>query len=819
MQGLTSHEAEKRLHQFDLNTLPEKPPPSSFRIFLSQFMSPLVYVLFAAGAITLFLGDTQDAAVIFIAVLLNALFGFVQERKASQTLTSLKKLIVHEVEVLRDGKRQKLTATNLVPGDIVYLHQGTKVPADGVLLEANRLFVNEAILTGESLPVAKSLEEKKESIANIFMGTVIASGFGLMEVTVTGSKTEMGKIALEIQEPREETPLKQKLTTFSHQLVILVISLTFIVFIVGVVSQRDMLEMFTVSTALAVSAIPESLLIGLTVVLAIGMQRILKRNGLVRKLVSAETLGGVTTICLDKTGTLTKGKFEIAQVVGDTSAIALQMIVANDHDDPIVIAAYEWATSKESPDRFLSKYPRLDNIPFLSKERYSVSLTEWDSKNNMLFVNGAPDYLLEWSDLSAKEKASIMKTLEEFTLAGKRVVGLARKNVSKKITKIYTKVVKEHLTWVGMIAFTDPVRVGVADALSKAQKAGIKLIVITGDYPKTARSVMAEVGIDVAPHEIITGDVLQNISSSDFSEQIKDIKLFARTTPEQKLSIVEALKSRGEVVAMMGDGVNDAPALNRADIGIVVGDAADVAKESADLVLLDSRFETVVAAVEEGRGIYSNVRKIIMYLMSAAFNEITTVVGAIILGFPLPITTAQILWINLVSDGFPNIALTIDPKHKGLMQSPPRPPQELLVTPWMKALILIISLTSGILSLGLFVYVFMESGDLKKAQSVAFVSLGINSLIYVFSIRTLSQPFGKESFFANKWLIGAVFAGFVLQFTPFIFESTRQFFGVVMLPASYWISIFGTGIVTLVIIELVKSAYRFRFKNHITSSF
>lgn len=819
MNGLTNIEARKRLVIFGPNILPEKSPPSSLGIFFSQFMSPLVYVLFAAGAITLFLGDHGDALVIFVAVFLNALFGFVQERKASQTLSSLKKLLVHEIEVLRDGKRQKCSANEIVPGDIVYLHQGTKVPADGVLLEANRLFVNEAILTGESMPVSKSLEEKKTDVANVFMGTVIASGFGLMRVTVTGSKTEMGKIALEVQEPREETPLKKQLMTFSHQLVVLVVSLTFMVFVIGVVSQRDIVEMFTVSTALAVSAIPESLLIGLTVVLAIGMQRILKRNGLVRKLASAETLGGVTTICLDKTGTLTKGKFEISQIVGDKDDIALQMIVANDHDDPIVIAAYDWAVGTESPDKFLSKYSRIDNIPFLSNERYSVSLTEWDSENNMLFVNGAPDYLLEWTDLPAKEKGKILKTLETFTSEGKRVIGLARKKVSKKSAKINTKLVKEHLTWVGMITFTDPVRVGVADALSKAQKAGIKLIVITGDYSKTARSVMAEVGISVAPHEIITGDMLFDTSSSDFSEQIANIKLFARTTPEQKLSIVEALKLRGEVVAMMGDGVNDAPALNRADIGIVVGDASDVAKESADLVLLDSRFETVVGAIEEGRGIYSNVRKIIMYLMSAAFNEITTVVGAIILGFPLPITTAQILWINLVSDGFPNIALTVDPKHKGLMHIPPRSPRELLVTQWMKVLILIISLTSGLLALGLFVYVFMESGDLKKAQSVAFVSLGINSLMYVFSIRTLSQPFGKENLFANKWLIIAVIVGFILQLTPFLFESTRDFFGVVTLPVFYWISIFATGIVTLIIVELFKSLYRFRFKNRLTSSF
>jgi P-type Ca2+ transporter type 2C len=732
---------------------------------------------------------------------------------------ALKRMITQTAEVLRDKERRKINAHDLVPGDVVFLHQGTKVPADGVLIQANRLYINEALLTGESVPVIKKAAEnteKKNRQEHHFswMGTIVSSGKGIMIVEETGARTKMGEIALEIQEPKEDTPLQKQLVSFSKGLVYLILGLTLAVFVVGIISQRELVEMFTTSVALAVSAIPEGLLVGLTVVLAIGMHRILKRKGLVRKLTSAETLGGVTTICLDKTGTLTKGHLEVTDIVGDKTRIAKQMLIANDLDDPIVIAAHQWALEVKEVKEDVEEYERIDSIPFSAKERFFASLNPWKKDKNMLFVNGAPDYILEWTDLDKNDKQDVKREIEKLTGEGKRLVGLARKEVSESVKKINTKQVKSGLSWIGMIAFSDPVREGVKVSLAKARRAGIDLKVITGDYPKTAAAVMKELDLDLEDDQIITGQELGGMSDVKLANKVKSIKLFARTTPDQKLRIVEALKQKGEVVAMMGDGVNDAPALNIADIGIVVGDATDVAKESADLILLDSHFDTVVAAIEEGRVIFENIRKIVIYLMSSSFNAITAVMGSIVLGLltstvlPLPVSAAQILWINLVTNGFPDLALTVDPKRPGLMSEAPRSPREPLVTGWMKVLIGIISLTSGIFALALFYYVYRTTGDVVLSQSVAFVALGFNTLVYVFSARTLKEPFWKEGFFDNKWLIAAVFAGLVLQLFPFMFETSRQFFGTTLFSFEYWVYIVITSLVTFLIVEVLKVFFR-----------
>jgi P-type Ca2+ transporter type 2C len=525
-------------------------------------------------------------------------------------------------------------------------------------------------------------------------------------------------------------------------------------------------------------------------------------------------LGGVTTICLDKTGTLTKGHLEVTDIVGDKTRIAKQMLIANDLDDPIVIAAHQWALEVKEVKEDVEEYERIDSIPFSAKERFFASLNPWKKDKNMLFVNGAPDYILEWTDLDKNDKQDVKREIEKLTGEGKRLVGLARKEVNESVKKINTKQVKSGLSWIGMIAFSDPVREGVKVSLAKARRAGIDLKVITGDYPKTAAAVMKELDLDLEDDQIITGQELGGMSDVKLANKVKSIKLFARTTPDQKLRIVEALKQKGEVVAMMGDGVNDAPALNIADIGIVVGDATDVAKESADLILLDSHFDTVVAAIEEGRVIFENIRKIVIYLMSSSFNAITAVMGSIVLGLltstvlPLPVSAAQILWINLVTNGFPDLALTVDPKRPGLMSEAPRSPREPLVTGWMKVLIGIISLTSGIFALALFYYVYRTTGDVVLSQSVAFVALGFNTLVYVFSARTLKEPFWKEGFFDNKWLIAAVFAGLVLQLFPFMFESSRQFFGTTLFSFEYWVYIVITSLVTFLIVEVLKVFFR-----------
>jgi len=794
--GLTSKEVSERIKEFGPNVLPEQPRPAAIQILFAQLQSPLVYVLLIAGTVTLFLRHIADSSVIFLSVLINTVFGFIQERKAGNAFAALNQFIVHTSEVIRNGERVKVDTSEIVPGDVVVLIQGSKVPADGMLLFANRVYFEEAILTGESVSVAKEIGDQ------IFMGTTVQTGNALMRTTQTGSRTRIGHIAQEIQSVEADTPLKQQLANFSNKLVILILSLITFVFIIGLLRGDNASELFTTSVALAVSSIPEGLVVSLTVVLAIGMQKILKRKGLVRKLTSAETLGGVTTICLDKTGTLTAGQMKVVGYIGQKHNLAKQVLLANDLDDPIVIAAYAWGEEVTKLNQ--ADYKRLDSIPFSSKERLSVSLHKWDEQKNMIFVNGAPDVLLQNTTLSATEREEIIQKIDALTSSGKRLMGLARKEVPLKVSRLKIHDAKSNLEWVGILEFDDPVRPSVKNALEQTRLAGIRTIVITGDYAKTAQFVLAEVGIPVTDQEIMLGAEMESIGLEELSEKVKTIKLFARTTPDQKNMIVQALQKNREVVGMMGDGVNDAPAIHQADIGIVVNDASDVARESADLVLLDSNFSTVVSAVEEGRSIFDNIRKILLYLLSGAFAEIIVVIASIILKLPLPITAIQIIWINLVSDGLPGLALTVDPSREGIMKEKPRKPDEKLMSNWMFLFIFVVSLCAGSIALAVFVVTYRMTGDLVLARSLTFLTLGLNSLTYVFSVRSLLTPFWKSNIFANKWLIAAVMCGYVLEFIPFSTQSTRAFFKLSQITLQHWLGATIISIGLFFVVELLK---------------
>lgn len=800
--GLSNEEVKKKQQQYGANVLPEKPPPSQFSLILQQLKNPLVYVLLSATIVTFIIGHFSDALIIFLAVLINTILGFVQESKAANALYALKHYVTNKATVIRNGKRISITTSEIVPGDIVILNQGAKIPADGKLTFTNRLYVDEAVLTGESLPVNKNEGD------SVFTGTVVSSGEAVLLVETIGATTKIGVIALQIQEKEEDTPLQKQLKIFSKQLVAVIGTLTTIVFVLGILYRFSLVEIFITSVALAVSSIPEGLLVSLTIVLAIGMQKIIKHRGLVRKLSAAETLGGVTIICVDKTGTLTQGKMEVVDYIGNKEKLAEQVLLANDLDDPIVISAFEWGRTIISD--FVSKHPRLDSIPFSSKERFFVSLHEWTGNSNILFVNGAPEFLLGWTTLSQKEKEEVLTTIDILTKQGKRLIGFAKKEVSLDKKSLETVDAKGGLTWVGILAFNDPIRSGVKESLRLAHEAGIKTTVITGDYPKTSEFVLSELEIPVKSDEILLGSELEMLTLEELSQKVKTVRLFARTTPDQKLMIVEALKRNGEIVAMMGDGVNDAPALHKADIGIVVENATDVAKESADLILLDSNFATIVEAIEEGRSMFENIRKIILYLMSDAFAEIVVIIGSIAIGLPLPITAAQILWINLISDGFPDLALTIDPKRADIMKEGPRPPQERLVNRWMVTLIGLVSLTAGLIALLSFVVVYKMTNDIVMARSVAFITLGLNSLTYVFSVRALMTPFWKNHLFENKWLILAVLAGFGLQVLPFMTPSLRQFFGLKDLGLEYWMVAIGLSVLIFFVIEVFKLAFRLK---------
>ena len=797
--GLSGKEAAERLKKYGLNLLPEKTPPSQLSLFITQLKSPLVYVLLFAALVTLAIGHFSDSFIIFLAVFINTILGFIQEKRASDALYALKSYIADKSTVIRDGKRVTVDTSSIVVGDFVVLNQGVKVPADGKLIFANRLYLDESIITGESTPV---LKDKNDTA---FMGATVSVGQGIMRIEKTGISTKIGKIAEQVQKTDEDTPLQKQLKSFSKKLVVVIVVLTTIVFIIGLVRGENLVEIFTTSVALAVSSIPEGLLVSLTVILAIGMQKILRRRGLVRELSSAETLGGVTTICVDKTGTLTQGKMQMTDYVGDKEALAKQALLANDLDDPLVIAAFEWGRTIIKD--FIQEHPRLDSIPFSPKERYFMSLHSWPGSSNIIFINGAPDLLLERCTLSENDKEEIGKTIDDLAGQGKRLIGLAKKMVTNKKKILVEADAKSDLEWVGLLAFSDPVRIGVSEALGQAKEAGIKVIVVTGDYASTSEFVLSEIGMPVTKEEIITGSQLEKMTKEELARKVKSTRLFARTTPDQKLNIVEALKANGEVVAMMGDGVNDAPALHKADIGIVVEEATDVAKESADLVLLDSNFATIIAAIEEGRGIFDNIRKIILYLMSDAFGEIIVVIGGILVGLPLPVTAVQILWINLISDGFPNLALTIDPRRSGIMKEKPRSSKEPLMSLWMILLISFISLVSGLAALLFFYYVYRNSSNIALARSVAFATLGLNSLFYVFAVRTLTVPFWKNNLFENRWLILAALFGLSLQILPFTTPSLREFFQIEYLGMNYWFIAISLSLLMFVLVELFKLVY------------
>ncbi len=809
--GLSDQEVAELLLEHGPNALPETKPPSNWEILWGQLKSPLVFVLIGAGVVTLFMDHMEDAVIIFVAVLLNAVLGFYQEKRADNALQALKNMLMPTAHVFRNGKRVEIKSSEIVPWDIVRLKNGDKVPADGTAVDANRLFIMEAMLTGESVAI------QKEDTDTIFMGTIVQWGQWVMRVTKTWEETEMGKIAVNLQDDHELTPLQEQLEWFSKQITILVWVVIAAVFGIWRVTGKDLVEVFTTAVALAVGAIPEGLLIALTVVLAVGMQRILKRKGLVKSLLSAETLGWVTVICTDKTWTLTEGKMEIIMTNGDEPQMMRQAWLANDQDNAVALASAEWTMAQwTDPVALEERYPEIDSIPFSSENKCIVSLHK-DGDKNILLVNGAPDFLLEWSELDANKKEELLWKIVNYTKKWYRLVGYGYKEMPADTTTISIEDAHHGLKRAGFLGMSDPVRADVAESLKKTADAGIKLIVITWDFPNTAKHILQQLDVNIADKHIKLWSDLAQMNDDQLATYLwanDEVKLFARTKPAQKMRIINALKEHDEVVAMMGDGVNDAPALKKADIGIVVGDATDVAKESADLILMDSSFSTILAAIEEGRGMFDNIRKVILYLMSDAFVEIFAILIAMILWYPLPIAASQILWINLVSDGFPSLALTIDPIRHSIMKRGPRDPKELLVSGRMKKMILLVSLVWAIWWFLLFVYILKQTGDEKLARSVAFFTFWVNSLIYVFSIRTLGEPVWRTNPFNNMRLLIAVVGWFILLLSPFLIAGLGRFLSVVSFSDMWNRRIYGV-ILAFIMFGIIEVMKMFIFRERV----
>jgi Ca2+-transporting ATPase len=824
-KGLTEKEVSSRIKEVGENKLPEEKPLSQLKIFLEQLQSPLIYILIAAGIITLILKEYTDSIVIFGAVVLNTIVGFFQESKASKALRELKKVVKYEARVIRGGNEKVIDSTALVPGDVFVLNPGDKVPADARIIKNYNLKVNEMVLTGEWLPAQKISKAiaKEAPLADrdnmVFMGTVVEDGKGMAIVTETGSKTEIGRVAEMVKETKEEkTPLQRKISSFSKIVGGIIGVIVFLIFIEGIVTGNTFLEMFTTSVAVAVAAIPEGLPVAMTVILALGMQRILKRRGLVRKLLAAETLGGTSVIATDKTLTLTEGKMKVAEIftldrkkdaqnlVLKIAALANEAFVENPRDSlekwrvrgrptekALLVAASQADFKREE-----IKEEKIDEIPFDPVRRYGAALYKVSKNDYHLYLLGAPEELLKFSKIEPDELKKFNQKLEELTKKGYRVIGTAQKKVKTPEKEI------NDLDFVGLVALHDPLRKDVKEAIKVCIRAGMKPIIVTGDHKLTARAVANELGFSVKEKNIIEGKELEEMTAKDFEKRLKEITVYARVEPKDKLRIVGAWQERGEVVAMTGDGINDAPALKKADIGVALGSGTEVAKETSDLILLNDSFSIIVAAVEEGRSVLDNIRKVITYLLSDSFSEVILIGGALSFGFPLPVLPAQILWVNLIEDGLPDIALAFEPKEKDLMKQKPRGKGSPLLTQEMKAIIFIIGILTDILLLGLFFWLWKQNHDISYVRTMVFAALAINSLFYVFSCKSLRRNLWHINPFSNKFLLAAVGIGFLMLVAAVYLPAFQTLLKTIPLSFDDWLILLFLGLANIVLIEITK---------------
>lgn len=793
--GLTNEEVLEKRSQFGENRLPTEKPISPWTLLLNQFKSPLVYIILVAALVSLFAKEISDFFIIIVVVLVDVILGFIQELQAQKTYTALKGLLKPTTTVIREGERREVEVWELVPGDLVLLNAGEKAPGDGTLIECIKVTIDEAILTGESEPVTKIENDQ------VFMGTTILTGRGLMEVTSIGSNTELGKIATSLQEHVEEdTPLQVRLKAFSKTLTYIVIGFTLAIFVAGLIMGGSFLDTLRTSIILAIAAVPEGLLIAVTVILVLGMRKILKRNGLVKRMQAVETLGSVTVICTDKTGTLTEGRMRVTRAdLNDQNRAYQTMVLCNDLEGPVDVALWEYALGlvTDDPQKLVDRSERLSEELFSSETKFMITANNLDGEK-FNYLKGAPEIVLEMCKLEKKEKERILAQVEAWAGDGLRLLGLAYREDGK---------LEDHsgYTWLGLLGMEDPLREQVQESIQIAQKAGIQVKMITGDYRITAERIARNIGLMHDGDEIIEGSQLEAMSDEELAERVKKTAIFARIRPHDKLRIVRALQSNKEVTAMIGDGVNDAPALQQANIGVVVGTATDVAKETADLILLDNNFRTIVAAIEEGRIIFENIRKVVAYTLSNSFAEVLTIFIAMILRWPAPLVVAQILWIHLICDGPSDIVLGYEPKERGIMDEKPRSLKEPILNNLGLSLIAIISIASAAAALYLFNHMYTVHLSEAEGRSIVFASFAINSMIYIFAYRSMRVSlFRMNKVTANKPLLWAVGAGLLTAVLPFLVPSIGNLLGIVPLTLQEWLMVAGIAIGLLCVVEVGK---------------
>lgn len=751
--GLTESEANKKLEEYGLNEINESKPTPYYLLFLSQFVDVLLFLLFIAAIAAYAIGDVIDAGVILLAILLNAIMGFIQEYRSQKAVESLKNLIVKKAIVKRDNKIKEIDAKYLTIGDIVILEEGDKAPADLVLIESNNLTCDESHLTGESESVRKNEKD------DVYMDSGILSGNGVGIVTNIGMKTQIGEIASIIQEDSDETPLEKRVGTLGKTLSIIAIVVCVLIFLMELFQGIEIVETFMTAVSLAVAAIPEGLPAVLTLTLALGMQEMSKSNAIVKRLLSVETLGSCTIICSDKTGTLTENKMTVVEsfftneekthLIGSlcNNAVINDSQVIGDQTDGAILKF-----SKPPKDNL----ERIDEIPLDSNRKMMTTTYRLNNENNIILSKGAPEIILgkckhvdndgSIKIINREMKETIVKKISEMTSKSLRVIGFAYKLEDEKDPE-------EDLIFTGLLGLIDPPKESAKKAVQDCINAGIQVKMITGDHNNTAQAIAKELGI-LTDGEVITGKELDELSEEEYIKRVNNIQVYARVKPIQKMRIVETLKNQDHIVAMTGDGINDAPALKKASIGVAMGDGTDVAKESADMILQDNNFKTIVKAVEEGRKIYDNIKRFVKFQVSTNVGAILTIVGASLLSLPLPFNPVQLLWLNIVMDGPPAQTLGIEGAEKDIMKRPPETGDILTKETMLK--ILITGLVMAIGTVAVFFWQIKIGTPTKKAMTIAFTLFVMYQLFNAYNGKSNSEK-------SHKYLYMGIILSFVLQ--------------------------------------------------------
>ena len=870
LKGLSEEEAKKRLEQYGLNELVAAKKISPLKIFLEQFKDVLVIILIIATVISMLIGEILEASVIMAIVFACVILGFTQEYRAEKALEALKKLAAPTATVLRNGRIMEIPAKEVVPGDIILIEAGDRIPADARLIEAIDLRVDEAVLTGESIPVPKSTEplpEAKMPVADrrnmVFMGTHTTYGRGKAVVTATGMNTEFGKIASMLQYVEEEkTPLQERLEHVGKWLGILCLVVCFAVAALGIFRGLPPLEMFIWGVSLAVAAVPEALPAVVTISLAVGVQRMVKRNAIVRKLYAVETLGCVNVICSDKTGTITKNEMTVREIYVDDKIIKVtgsgfdikgEFYAENNKINPknmsdlsLVLRigalcnnAQLETKSKETVfvgdptevallvsavkagmdlEKLNKKYPRVGELPFDSVRKRMTTIHITPEGEKVAYVKGAPEVILqlcshiysngEVKRLTEEKRQQLLEIVQEMASRALRVLAMAYRKLDK--TENYgTETIEKDLIFVGLQGMIDPPREEVIPAMKLCQEAGIKVVMVTGDHKLTAVAVAKEIGLLKETSEdkcVLTGAELDEISDEELEKIVDDISVYARVSPEHKVRIVNALKKRGYVVAMTGDGVNDAPAVKRADVGIAMGiKGTDVTKEASEMILADDNFATIVAAVEEGRGIYDNIKKYLMYLLSCNVGEILLMFAASLIGLPLPLLAIHILLINLTTDGLPAIALSIDPPDPDIMKRSPRDPRESVFTPRIKGIIGLGGSLMAIIGIPLFAWTYFRTSNLLYAQTMIFFWMTLFEMFRAFPCRSERKTSFELGFTTNKYLLYGIFSSILITLLIIYIPALQPLFKTTPLkPTDLLIAAF-LGITSLIVIDLGKT--------------